>query len=239
MQEENHAVPHTGPDRHQGQPLLPGRHDVRRHRQLRPRRLHTHHPQGAGRGHQLRRHRRLLLARRVGGDRRKGSQRPPGQRRPGHQGAPPDGGRPQPAGQLTALAGARAGGLPAPAGDRPRRPVPDPPARAGHRHRGDPLGPHRPGARRQGPCHRFLDLPGLGHRRGAVGRRTTRPAALPDRAAVVLDPRPEHRTRSAAGLSALRDGHAGLESAGRGLLTGRYRKGGRPPLIAAASASST
>lgn len=100
-----------------------------------------------------------------------------------------------------------------PARNRPRRPVPDPPARPGHRRGGDPLGPHRPGARGQGPGHRHLLLPRLGPRRGAVGRRATGPDAVPQRAADVLDPQPRHRARGAARLRALRHGRPGLQPA--------------------------
>ena len=58
-----------------------------------------------------------------------------------------------------------------------------------------------------------VDLPRLGDRRGPVGRRAPRARALPHRAAAVLDRQPGHRARGAAGLRALRDGHAGLEPA--------------------------
>ena len=63
-------------------------------------------------------------------------------------------------------------------------------------------------------AHRHLDLPGLGHRRGAVGRRAAGPGALPHRAAAVLDPQPGHRARGAARLRALRHGRAGVEPPG-------------------------
>ena len=106
--------------------------------------------------------------------------------------------------------------LPAPPADRSPRPLPDPPPRPDGRRGGDSVGPVRPDPQRQGARHRLVDLPRLGDRRGAVGRRAARPRALPDRAAAVLDPQPEHRTRGAAGLPALRDGHAGLEPAGPG-----------------------
>jgi hypothetical protein len=56
-------------------------------------------------------------------------------------------------------------------------------------------------------------FPASGNRRGAVGRRAARTRAS-DRAATVLDPHPEHRTRDAAGLPALRDRHTGLPPAG-------------------------
>jgi aryl-alcohol dehydrogenase-like predicted oxidoreductase len=48
---------------------------------------------------------------------------------------------------------------------------PDP----GHRHRRDARRPHRPGPRGQGPLHRPLDFPGLGHRGGPVDRAGPRP----------------------------------------------------------------
>ena len=131
------------PDRHQGQPLRARRDDVRRvDRQPRPRRLDPHHPQGARRGHQLRRHRRRL--RRLRGGRRQGAQGTPRRRRPRDQGQPPDGRRPQPAGRLAALDHDRGRELAAPPADRPHRPLPDPPARPRHRHRGDALRALRP-----------------------------------------------------------------------------------------------
>ena len=63
------------PHRRPGQPADPRRDDVRRLGQPRPRRLDPDHPPRARRRHQLHRHRRRLLPRRVRGDRRQGARR--------------------------------------------------------------------------------------------------------------------------------------------------------------------
>ena len=52
----------------------------------------------------------------------------------------------------------------------------------------------------QDPLPRQLDLPGFGHRRGAVGGRAARTRALRLRAAAVLDPGARHRGRRPARL---------------------------------------
>ena len=79
----------TGTQRRLGQSAVPRRDDVRRLRQPRPRRLDPDHPPRARRRHQLHRHRRLLLGRRVGGDRRQGARRrPPRRRGARHEGRP-------------------------------------------------------------------------------------------------------------------------------------------------------
>src|SRR5947209_15226082 len=62
--------------------------------------------------------------------------------------------------------------------------------RGGHRHRRDARRAERPGACRQGPVHRLLDVPRLADRRGAVGGRAAGPGAVRGRAAAVLDPGP-------------------------------------------------
>ncbi|CAA9522124.1 MAG: Oxidoreductase, partial [uncultured Sphingomonas sp.] len=209
-------LPHAGPDRHQGQPVLPGRDDVRSGRQSRPRRLRPHHPQGPGFRNQFRRHRRRLQPRGVGGDRRESPQGPTRQRRARHQGAHAHGRRPEPARQLAALAHARGRGFAAPPADGPHRPLPSPSAVTGHRHRGDPVGAHRPHAVGQGARDRCFDLPRPRHRGGPVGRRAARARALPHRAAALLDPEPGRRARGAARLPALRDGRDGVEPAGDG-----------------------
>ena len=83
----------------------------------------------ARRRDQLRRHRRRLLGRRVGGDRRQGAQGPPRRRRPGHQVLGADGRGPQPRRRLAALDHHRGRELAAAAGDRLDRPLPDAPPR--------------------------------------------------------------------------------------------------------------
>ena len=83
-------------------------------------------------GHQLHRHRRRLLAGRVGGDRRQGARRrPPRRRRARHQGPRPDGRGPEPAGQLAPLDHPGGRGLAAAPRHRLDRPLPDPPPRPG------------------------------------------------------------------------------------------------------------
>ena len=72
-------------------PLVSRRDDVRRVGQPGPRRLDRDHPRGARRRHQLHRHRRRLLGRRVRRDRRQGAQGPPRRRRPRDEGARRDG----------------------------------------------------------------------------------------------------------------------------------------------------
>ena len=95
-------------------------------------------------GHQLRRHRRRLLGRRVGGDRRQGAQGPPRRRRPRHEVLRADGRGPQPPRRLAALDHRRGRELAAAARDRLDRPLPDPPPRPGHRHRRDARRADRP-----------------------------------------------------------------------------------------------
>ena len=95
---------HARPHRRQGQPALPRRDDVRRLGQRRPRRVDPDHPPRARRRDQLHRHRRRVLARRVGGDRRQGARRRPArQRRARHQGPRHDGRRPERVRQLAPL----------------------------------------------------------------------------------------------------------------------------------------
>ena len=114
------------------------------------------HPRGAGRRDQLHRHRRRLRAGRVGGDRRQGARGRPARRRdPRHQVPQRDGRGPQPAGQLAPLDHPRGGGFAAAAGHRLDRPLPGPPPRSAHRHRGDAVGAQRPRAPGQGPLHRL------------------------------------------------------------------------------------
>ncbi len=109
--------------------------------------------------------------------------------------------------------------------DRLHRPLPDPPPRAGHRHRRDArrtVGPHPPG---QDPLRRLLDLPGVGDRRGAVGGARARARALRLRAAALLDADPPHRVRRAADVPALRHGRDPWSPLAGGWLSGKWRKG--------------
>jgi hypothetical protein len=148
----------SGPDRHQGQPVLPGRDDVRRRRQPR--------------------------------SRRPGAQGPQGRRGAGHQGAPSDGDDPTSGGNsrrwLIRALTTRCAGC---------RPI-------------------------TSTCSRFT-----GPTRTPTWRKSSRRGGPPSYAAwsssAASSPRtrssPGHRTRGAARLRALRHGHAGRESAGRGL----------------------
>ncbi len=95
------------------------------------------------------------------------------------------------------------------------RPLPDPPARGGHRHRRDARRADRPGAGRQGPIHRLLDVSREPDRRGAVGRGAARARAVRVRAAAVLDPRTRRRERRAPDLPAARHGRDPVEPARR------------------------
>ena len=147
------------------------------------------------------------------------------QRRARHQGARGHVRRPQRPGQLTSLGDRRVRAQPATPRRRPHRPLPDPPAVARDRHRRHARRAERPGPRGQDPLRRLLHLPGPPGGRVALGGRTAGPRAVPDRAAPVLDPRPRHRGRPAAGLPDVRDGRAQLEPARRGLAVGGVRRG--------------
>ncbi len=72
-----------------GQPAVPGRHDVRQPGQPGSRGLHPDHPRSPRCRGQLHRHRRRIQLRRVGGDRGQGGAGVPRGRRRGHQAAPP------------------------------------------------------------------------------------------------------------------------------------------------------
>ncbi len=107
---------------------------------------------------------------------------------------------PNRAGQLAALDRHRGRELAAAPADRPRRPLPDPPARRRTTDVEETLSALTDLVRSgQGARDRVVDLPRLGDRRGAVGRRAAGPRALPHRAAAVLDRQPRHRARGAAG----------------------------------------
>ena len=208
---------------------MPRHDDVRRLGRDRPRRVGADHPPRARRRDQLRGHRRRLLAGRVGGDRRQGARRwPARQRGPGHQGPREDGGRPQRVRQLPRLDRARGREQPAPAGHRLDRPLPDPPPRGRHRHRGDPRRAHRPRAGRQGPLHRLVDLPAQPDRRGPVGVGAADAGAFRHRAAALLAAQPRRRVGRAAHLRAPRHRGHPLEPAGRGVAVGQV-SGRRPP----------
>ena len=105
--------------------------------------------------------------------------------------------------------------LAAPAADRPHRPLPGAPAPAGDRHRRHALGAVGPGPPGQGPLHRYVDVPAVAGRRGAVGGRAPPSRATGDRAAAVLDPGPRGRARHPPDGPALRPRHPAVEPAGR------------------------
>ena len=125
-------------NRHASQHALPRRDDVRRRGATRTSTTRVaHHPRGDRRRDQLRRHGRRLLGRRVGGDRRHGAEGTPRRGRPRDEVPRPDGPGRNDRGQLAAVDHAGDRGQPAPAGDRPHRPVPGPPPRARDGRRGD------------------------------------------------------------------------------------------------------
>ena len=190
----------------------------------RPRRVDRDHPRGAGRRHQLHRHRRRLWPGRVGGDRRQGAR---GGRRDdvilatkfhNPMGEDLNGVATRP------LDHPRRRGFAAPAGDGLDRPLPGPPHRSAHRHRGDAVGAVRSRPSGQGPLRRRLHVPREADRRGAMGRARPAAAALRHRAAAVLDPRPRHRGRRPAHVRAPRHGRHVRPPAGGGWLSGRWRK---------------
>ena len=169
----------------------------------------------------------VYSARRVRGDRRQGAGRRPARTvivlATKAHGA--DGRGPERAGQLAPLDHPRVREQPAPARHRLHRPLPDPPAGPGDRHRRDAGRAHRPDQGRQDPLRRQLDVPGVADRRGAVGRGAARPGAVRLRAAAVLDPGPRHRGRGAADLPALRHGRHPVEPARRRLAVGPLPQG--------------
>ena len=85
------------------------------------------------------------------------------------------------------------------------------------------------------PASDIVEAQWVAERRGLERFRTEQPH--------VLDPQPRHRARGAAGRTALRHGHAGVEPAGQGMLTGRVRKGQQadlaPRALHASSTSAT
>ena len=200
---------------------MPGRDDVRRLGEPRPRRLDSDHPPRPRRRHQLHRHRRRVCAGRVGGDRRQGSGRRQARRRVSRdQGPRSDGPEPQPLRQLSALDHPGGRKQPAAAADRLDRPLPDPPTGGDHRHRRDARRADRSGPRRQGPVSRLLDVPSQPDRRGPVGCTEARPRTLHLRAAAVLDPGQGNRAGRAADDAAVRHGRDPLEPTGGRLADG-------------------
>ncbi|CAA9475189.1 MAG: Oxidoreductase, partial [uncultured Solirubrobacteraceae bacterium] len=235
--DQRHGTSPARPHRHQGQSPVSRGDDVRRLGEPRPRRVGAHHPLGARRGDQLHRHRRCLRARGVRGDRRPSARRRPARaRRPGHQGARLDGRRPQPVRKLAAVDNAGGRGLAAAAADRLDRPLPDPPARARHRHRRDARRAQRSRQAGQGARDRLVHLPGERDRRGAVGRRAARTRALPLRAAAVLAAGARRRGRRPADLPTPRNGRDPVESARRRLAVGAPPPGRRATGVRASAA---
>ena len=171
--------------------------------QPRPRRVDRGDPRRARCRHQLHRHRRRVLGRRVGGDRGQGDRRPARRHRARHQVLRADGRRPQHGRRLAALDHARVREQPAPPGHRPHRPLPGAPPRSERRHRRDARRAERPRAPGQGALPRQLHVAGVGDRRGAMGRRAPPARALRVRAAAVLDPRARHRGRRAPDVPAV------------------------------------
>jgi MFS family permease len=165
---EHRRHDHTRGHRNQGQPVLPGHHDVRSVR--RSGGPGTHPRLGAGRRDQLHRHGRRVWPRRGRGNGREGTPRAPGPHRSGDQGVLRDGRRPEYVGRLTAMDNTRGRQQPAAAEHRLHRPLPGSPTRPLHRHRRDAVRAVRPGAGREGPRHRHIHLSRRADRRGPVGR---------------------------------------------------------------------
>ena len=187
------------------------------------------HPRGARRRDQLRRHRRRLLAGRVGGDRRQGARRPPRRGRARDEVPRPDGRGPEPERQLAALDRPGGRGEPAAAQHRLDRPLPGAPPRAGT-DIDETLGAltdlvHAGKIRYFGSS----TFPARRDRRGAVDGRAPRPRAVRLRAAALLAARARDRARRAPGLRALRDGRDLLEPARRRLALGPLPQGRRAP----------
>ena len=143
------------------------------------------HPHGARRGHQLHRHRRRVLAGRVGGDRRQGAEGPPRRRRARDEGARRRWAKaPNRQGNSRRWIRMRGREQPAPAADRLHRPVPDPPARPDARRRRDARRAHRPRARGQGardrvsstfPAEQIVEAQWVAERRGRERFRCEQP----------------------------------------------------------------
>ena len=166
----------------------------------------------AGRRDQLRRHRRHVLRRRIGGDRRQGPQGPPRRRRPGHQVLGADGRRPQPARRLAPLDHRARSRTPCGGWAPTRSTSTRCTAPTRHRRRRDPRAltdlvrreRSAPSAPRRSPP---------ADRRGAVDRARPRPPALPHRAAALLNAHPRRREGRAAHRAAPRHGRPRLRPA--------------------------
>src|SRR6266536_458716 len=192
-----------------------------------PRRVRAHaRPLRRGR-RQLHRHRRQLHRRLQRAHRRRGGRRRPGPLGDRHQvHADQPARRPQRRGQPPQEPGPLAGGEPAPARHRPRRPAvaahvgPDDPGRGGHARA------RRPGARRQGAPCRLLRHAGVGGQPRPGSGRAAWLDATGGRADAVVAGGPRGGTRAPAdGRGAGPGGHA-LGPAGR-RVTHRQVPGGR------------
>ena len=140
---------------------------------------------------QPRRHRRRLQRRRLGGDHRPLARRPArrraGRHRAGDQGPVPDRRRGQRHRALAAAPAARPRRVAAPARGRLRRPLPGALLGPGDPARGDAGDARRPGAGRQGPLRRPLELHRLaGPEDGGAGDRAR--LGLPRDAAAAVQP---------------------------------------------------
>ena len=147
--------------------------------------------------------------------------RPAGLGHPGDQVLQCHGRGPEPPGRLAALDRAGRRGQPAPSRHRLDRPVPGAPARSRHRPGRDARRAVRPGARREDPGLRDVDVPGRAAGGGAVGGRSAGPRPAVDRAAAVLHLRPRHRAGGAADVPAVRARRARLGPAQRRLADGQ------------------
>ena len=208
---------------------MPRRDDVRRVGQPRPRRLDPDHPRGARRRDQLHRHRRRLLAGRVGGDRRQGPRRAGATTSCSRRSSTARWARTRTARQLAPLdhpggRGRACGGW-APTGSTSTRctapsPTPTSTRRSARSTTSSARARSATSAARRS---RRRD------RRGAVGaERRGRERFVSEQPPYSMLVRGD-RGRRAADCAALRDGRDPVEPARRRLAVGRYRKGAEPP----------
>ena len=115
-------------------------------------------------------------------------------------------------------------GQPQAAEDRLYRPLPAARVRSGNPDGRDPASPRYPGSARPCPLHRRLELGGLADHQGARPVGTSGSRAVRIAAGLLYCRRARPRTRARSD-DALRGGRPdGLESAGRGLLSGKYTR---------------
>ncbi|CAA9269464.1 MAG: Putative oxidoreductase, partial [uncultured Acetobacteraceae bacterium] len=205
------GLPPARTERPAGLAPLPRRHDVRRRNRRAD--LRPHRRQSARAGRQLHRHRRRLQRGALGGG---GRPRHPGRPRlvgAGHQTRQPHRARPERPRPVAAALPARRRGQPAPPRHgRHRHPVP---AQGGPRHAagGDGARDGRPGARRQDPPLRRLQLSRLARGRDLPPVRRLRRRPARGQPALLQRPQSHAGGGAPAGLRALRLGRGALQPA--------------------------